>query len=504
MNKTLLIILGLAVALGLAIWVVSTPHQPTIQVVTQPSEVAVQAPTESTPSATVPEPEPTPSPEAEPSVAEPAVEPAPVAATVPAGDVVATVNGTPISGTALEEGLQKTLAQYKSIYSQMGQDFQSLLQGAAGFALTLGVKAQALDRLVFQAIADAEIQKRGLTVSEDEVSAEFESQYASFLSAQGLTEETLASLLAQQNMTLEAFKSSGRDSIRSQLLMVKLQNSVAGPVELTDEDLNAYWEKNKTNYNTAEKVRASHILVKTEDEAKAVLAQLEAGADFATVAKEKSTDTASAQKGGDLGWFGKGSMVQAFEDAAFGLAVGQRSGIVQTQYGYHIILVTEKVEAKQAEFADVRAKVEDDAKQEIVTERANAWYSEVMAAADVVVNDPLLNAARQQRVNPDLGLAAFEAIWQSGASTDSYVPYIIGTLYENRMQNLARTKTQLEAADAPDTAKIAEVTSQIDEARAKALAAYQDAAAHAGQDTTILERIQALTTGGAPGVDVPQ
>ncbi len=497
MNKTLLIILGLAVAIGVAFWALTANHPQPVPAVAVATPAAVAPSSQPVPAATETTAQPTPA--ATPAETVPATQPAttstpstPAATPAGAGDVVAEVNGLPITQEALDAGVQSILSQYKSIYAQMGQDFQTLLAGAQGFALELGVEAQALERLVFGAIADAEVKQRGLTVPDEELNAEFDTQYAKFLQTQGLTEETLRSTLAAQNMTLESFKEGGRESIRSQLLMMKLQVAVAGPVELTSEEIQAYWDKNKANYNTAEQVRASHILLKTEDEAKAVLAELEAGADFAKLAREKSTDTASAQQDGDLGWFGRGTMVQEFEDAAFSLEVGQRSGIVQTQYGYHIILVTDKKPAAEAQFADVRTQVEEDAKQAVITDRANTWYSEVMAAANVTVNDPMLNAARQQRINTDLGLAAFEELQASGTITEPYLSYVIGTLYESRIQNLTRTKTQLAAAETPDAAKIAEVTAQIDDAKAKAIAAYQATIAQVGSDTDIQARIDAL------------
>ena len=98
--------------------------------------------------------------------------------------------------------------------------------------------------------------------------------------------------------------------------------------------------KTEASMKKASKVRASHILVKTEAEAKAVLGNLKAGDDFATVAKKFST-CPSGKKGGDLGWFGKGMMVKEFEDAAFKAKVGEIVGPVRTKFGYHLIKVTE-------------------------------------------------------------------------------------------------------------------------------------------------------------------
>lgn len=88
-------------------------------------------------------------------------------------------------------------------------------------------------------------------------------------------------------------------------------------------------------------VRASHILVKGEAEAKKLLYDLGAGADFAKLAKKHSL-CPSADQGGDLGFFGRGQMVKAFEDAAFGAQVGVPVGPVKTEFGYHLILVTER------------------------------------------------------------------------------------------------------------------------------------------------------------------
>lgn len=103
----------------------------------------------------------------------------------------------------------------------------------------------------------------------------------------------------------------------------------------------AYYEANKALYTT-EQVKASHILVKTKAEAEAILKELQGGADFAAIAKVKSIDTGSGALGGDLGYFKKDQMVTAFSGAAFSTPVGQLSGIVETEFGFHIIKVIDK------------------------------------------------------------------------------------------------------------------------------------------------------------------
>jgi peptidyl-prolyl cis-trans isomerase C len=120
-----------------------------------------------------------------------------------------------------------------------------------------------------------------------------------------------------------------------------LKKKVEEQAKISDTELQDFYNKNKEKFRTGEQVRASHILVKTEPEAQEILKQLKAGSSFEDLAKKHSIDAAAA-KGGDLGWFGKGSMLPEFENAVFGLKEGATSGIVRTKYGYHIIKLTGK------------------------------------------------------------------------------------------------------------------------------------------------------------------
>lgn len=129
-------------------------------------------------------------------------------------------------------------------------------------------------------------------------------------------------------------------------------------VSISEEALKEFYDQYKENFKTGEAVRASHILVQDKDQAQEILNEIKNGKDFAEAAKEYS-ECPSKDNGGDLGLFGKGQMVPEFEAAAFSLKIDELSEIVQTQFGYHIVKVTEKQEPKSLNFEKVRGQIED-------------------------------------------------------------------------------------------------------------------------------------------------
>lgn len=135
-----------------------------------------------------------------------------------------------------------------------------------------------------------------------------------------------------------------------------LKKKVETESKISDEELKKFYDQNLDKFKAGEQIRASHILVKSEQEAQAILDQLKKGANFEELAKSKSADT-SAAKGGDLGWFGKGNMVPAFEKAAFGLKEGQLSNIVKSDFGYHIIKLTGKRAAGTRSLDEVKEQI---------------------------------------------------------------------------------------------------------------------------------------------------
>src|SRR5215469_11152020 len=145
--------------------------------------------------------------------------------------------------------------------------------------------------------------------------------------------------------------------LRNKLLMgFELQEEAKAA--LTDEALHQTYDEAVKSQGGQEEVRARHILVEAEDEAKAILDQLKGGADFATLAKEKSKDPGSAE-GGDLGYFAKEQMVPEFAEVAFKMYPGQLSNPVKTQFGWHIIKLEDRRTKQPPEFEKVKPQIEN-------------------------------------------------------------------------------------------------------------------------------------------------
>ncbi|MFN4211791.1 MAG: peptidylprolyl isomerase [Devosia sp.] len=158
---------------------------------------------------------------------------------------------------------------------------------------------------------------------------------------------------------------------------------------VTEEAVRADYEAFIADFVPADEIRASHVLVPTEDEAKAVKAELDGGADFATVAKEKSIDPGAAN-GGDLGFFGKGMMVAPFEAAAFALTdIGQVSDPVESQFGWHVIRLEEKRQSAPPAFEQVAAQLQQ---QRLMT-TFDETVARLMEGVSIDIPDAELKAA---------------------------------------------------------------------------------------------------------------
>jgi peptidyl-prolyl cis-trans isomerase C len=167
--------------------------------------------------------------------------------------------------------------------------------------------------------------------------------------------------------------------------------------QVTDDAVKARYEKKLKDNPPPEEVRAAHILVKTEDEAKAIIEQLKDGGDFAALAKEKSTDKGSGANGGELGWFAKDVMVKEFADAAFAMKVDEFSQTpVKSQFGYHII----KLEERRTQPAPTLDSQREQIRAELSEESVQALVQNLRKEAKVEVLGPDGKPVPEQQQQP--------------------------------------------------------------------------------------------------------
>ncbi|MCX6094159.1 MAG: peptidylprolyl isomerase [Candidatus Bipolaricaulota bacterium] len=408
----------------------------------------------------------------------------------------ASVGGEKISLTMFQERASQLVTQYQNIYTQAGQDASGIFSGAAGAMLQLRLQAGAMSDLIRQAIYAEEAKSRGIRVTKETVDASLAEQYAQLLASYKITEEQLITYLSQTGETLESFKGRLRASIETQYVADAVNKQVAGTIEPTEVEVGTYFEKNIAKYDQPEQVQASHILVDSLETAQEVRAKLVAGGDFAALAKQYSLDAGTRDKGGELGWFGRGQMVKEFEEAAFSLAKGELSQPVKTTYGYHIIRVTDRKEAHTPTLAEIHEQVAKDYVKDETATRVDTWYREVYKTKNVDVQLDVVRAFLLQEEDIDLGLAEFERLQKAGTSSDEYVPYYIGQIYESKASSFQTELTALGKVAAPT----AEQTKRIDELKAlqkedldRALAAYLAALEDVEADENFLNHILELS-----------
>ena len=186
-----------------------------------------------------------------------------------------------------------------------------------------------------------------------------------------------------------------------------LKKEVTNKVEVSEEDIKAYYESHKDEFKTPEMVRSRHILIKTDpsasdndkkkakEKAEEILKKIKAGEDFAKLASDVSDDTGSKPKGGELGFFPKGRMVKSFEDAAFSLKPGEVSGIVETQFGYHIIKVEEKKEPGMEPFDTAKEKIKQKLLQERTKTKVTEFIEKAMKEANIEVHTEILMGVKK-------------------------------------------------------------------------------------------------------------
>ncbi len=240
---------------------------------------------------------------------------------------------------------------------------------------------QVMPQLVGIEIAKTYAQEQGITVSDEEVNKEIEEIKKQVgeqarASGQDLSDQEAFEQALQQNQISE---DELRQDVRENLPVQQVQERVTGNAEPSDEEIRKFYDENKAAQFTQPAQRCvRHILFNKDQQQKAedVKAQLQDGGDFAALAKENSQDPGSAENGGDLGCLGKGETVPPFEEAAFAADQGEIVGPVETEFGYHVIEVTEIREEQTQPLDEVEPQITDQLAATQQEEEFTKWIEE--------------------------------------------------------------------------------------------------------------------------------
>jgi len=304
-----------------------------------------------------------------------------------ANEVVAKVNGNKIT----VKQFQSTLALYKqSLESMYGSAIWDT-EVEEGVKYKDKFKDIMLDQMIDIEAVCEQARKEKLVPTTEEVDKAFDDlkknidadkEYKNQLKEMGI-DDTYLRNQQEQDLTIQKYKENFDKNVK-----------------ITDEEMKKYYEEHKKDYYKDE-VKASHILISTVDDngkplseakkkeakkkAEEVLKKAKSGEEFSELAKEYSDDPGSAANGGDLGYFTKGQMVQPFEEAAFSLKPGEISGLVESEYGYHIIKVYDKID-KQLSFDEVK----DQIKKTLIEDKYMENIESISKKAKVEKNESVI------------------------------------------------------------------------------------------------------------------
>jgi len=338
------------------------------------------------------------------------------------GSVVATVNGDKISRATFESRFEQ---QYRQ-YDQMG---------GAPLAIIEMLRWQVLDGVIQRQLLISAAKAQGVEVSRRDLNKEIDRLMADAIKSRGAA----AAKNREFQRLVENSIRGQADDIRDDMLIQRLQQMVQQQIKATDQDVR----------NSYKQVKARHILIRIDPTGKAglpddkalkkaqdILAKLKGGADFAAMARQFSDDKGSAAKGGDLGYFGAGQMMPAFEKAAFALAPGKMD-VVKTPYGYHIIQVEDVRYDLPKDFDQKKAEYR---KQYIDQQGGRVWQEfmrTLQSQAKIEIKDPELRGAKaRMEGKTEEALADYNKAVETGAEAGDQVRaavyYTMGEIYGER------------------------------------------------------------------------
>lgn len=296
---------------------------------------------------------------------------------------------------ALPETLPDVLAKVngEAVTRKELEDYVRNLEGQAGGPIPADQRDRiyrgVLDQLVGYKLLLQEAKARRVVVADADVDARIAEVKKQFPS-----EDLFMQTLIDRNMTLEQIKADARRDLSIARL---IEAEISQRVALKPGQAEDFYKNNPDRFTEPERVRASHILIATAENADAaakaqaktkagqILKDLKAGKDFAALARQHSQDPGSAVNGGDLGFFAQGQMVGPFNDVAFSLKPGATSDLVETQFGYHIIRVAEKQPGRTVPLEEVRPRLDEYLKHQNRESETESFVKALRAKSKVEI-----------------------------------------------------------------------------------------------------------------------
>jgi peptidyl-prolyl cis-trans isomerase C len=309
-------------------------------------------------------------------------------------NIAVTINGIKILESEIDRIVKPQLEMIAKQSAQLPPTF------AEQYAKQL--REQAIEQTIRRHLLDEKVKEANIVITDEEVMSTIEEIASS--QREPLSLEEFKKKMAEYGQSFDQVKEEIREGLARNRFM---QAQWAGKINISEEDARKYYQENPKQFETPEQVRASHILIKpvltdpnvdpnadpNEAKAKAkakarakaedLLKQLKNGADFAELAKANS-NCPSAPRGGDLGFFPRGETTPDFEKTAFEMEIGQISDIVETEYGYHIIKVTDHKDASTTSFEQAKDDIIKQLTQKKQSEFAEEYLGSLKAGAKIV------------------------------------------------------------------------------------------------------------------------
>ncbi len=266
-----------------------------------------------------------------------------------------------------------TVAQYKGAIKRL------LPEGAVEGEGAIEIKKDVIGALIEEELILAEAGKTGVSVSDAELASEIE------IIKKDYGDDSFKDAVAERYGSIDSWK----EEIRRKLLVKKTIAAALGATnDVPEEAARKYYREHRSEYDSPARVRASHIVVATEESAIDIRRKLSA-ANFADIARKVSLGP-EAKEGGDLGFFGRGEMPEEFEAAVFALKVGEVSPVVKTGYGFHIFMLVARKKGGRVAYPEVRESIMERLRGDKANSELAAWLSALKQNTPIEVNEGLL------------------------------------------------------------------------------------------------------------------